>query len=64
MSNVVNLADRRKAKKEEVKTLDSEVKKTETFEELAQKNKENSERVKKERLSANKNVLRSYRIKN
>lgn len=34
-----------------------------TFEQIAQRNKENAERLRKERDKANKNVLRSYRIK-
>ena len=34
-----------------------------SFEEIAKRNLENSERIKREREKANKNVLRSYRIK-
>ena len=34
-----------------------------TFEQIAQRNRENAERLRKERSQANKNVLRSYRIK-
>ena len=34
-----------------------------TFEDIVRRNLENAERVKKERERANKNVLRSYRIK-
>jgi hypothetical protein len=34
-----------------------------TFEQIAMRNRENAERLRKERSQANKNVLRSYRIK-
>lgn len=34
-----------------------------TFEEIMKRNKENEERLKKERLTNNKSTLRSYRIK-
>jgi hypothetical protein len=34
-----------------------------SFEQIAQRNRENAERLRKERSQANKNVLRSYRIK-
>lgn len=34
-----------------------------TFEELARINRENEERLKRERLKSNKQVLRDYRIK-
>jgi hypothetical protein len=34
-----------------------------TFEQIALRNRENAERLRKERSQANKNVLRSYRIK-
>jgi hypothetical protein len=34
-----------------------------TFEQIAHRNRENAERLRKERSQANKNVLRSYRIK-
>ncbi len=36
---------------------------TESFEDVMTRNAKNKERVEKERLSANKSVLRSYRIK-
>jgi|APSaa5957512535_1039671.scaffolds.fasta_scaffold669709_1 hypothetical protein len=35
-----------------------------TFEDIASRNLANQERMKRERLNANKSVLRSYRIKN
>ena len=34
-----------------------------SFEEISRRNLENSERIRREREKANKNVLRSYRIK-
>lgn len=34
-----------------------------SFEDIAQKNRENQDRIRREREKANKNVLRSYRIK-
>ncbi len=34
-----------------------------TFDEIAERNKKNADRLKKERLQANKQVLRDYRIK-
>ncbi len=34
-----------------------------SFEETVKKNKENAERIKKERLKGNKSVIRSYRLK-
>ena len=36
----------------------------ESFTDIMERNRKNKERVEKERLNANKSVLRSYRIKN
>ena len=36
----------------------------ESFDDVMERNRKNKERVEKERLNANKSVLRSYRIKN
>lgn len=62
--NVVSLFAARKAKEAsasaEVKT---EAKKEESFSDVMEKNMKNKERIEKERLNANKSVLRSYRIK-
>lgn len=56
--NLINLKDVKVKKKEpeEEKVMD--------FEETMEYNKKNKERIEKERLAANKSVLRSYRIKN
>lgn len=60
--NVVSLA----AKRQEKKDLPEgeEPKKEESFEDIMKRNQETKERMAKERNSANKSVLRSYRIKN
>lgn len=58
---VVSLADFRK-KTEEEKTPEEQAA-SETFEEIMKRNEENKERMRKERLNANKSVLRNYRIK-
>jgi len=65
--NVISLfAPRDDAKKKP--TISKEATPTEasedgTFEEIALRNMANQERLKRERLNANKSVLRSYRIK-
>lgn len=59
MSNVVNMFDKSTKKKE--KSKDSE--ELDQFELAAKRNAETKERLKRERLNANKYVLRSYRIK-
>jgi hypothetical protein len=68
MTNVIDLKAF-KAGKKIAKDIDTilDIKDTETiglsFEEIIKKNKDNEERLKKERSSDNKNVLKSYRIK-
>jgi hypothetical protein len=63
-SNVVSLFGRKDAatneKKETVKSQEATV----GFFDAMQKNLENEERLRKERLKANQSVLKSYRIKN
>lgn len=67
MSNVIDLDFVRKNKEElKKKGVDPFTKVAasgDSFEETAKKNKENEERVRKERLNANKSVLRSYRMR-
>ena len=55
---VISLFDKKTPLKEEESTEVSE-----TFEEEVKRNEANKERLRKERLNANKGVLRSYRIK-
>ena len=59
--NVVNMFEKKKAIEE--KKQDEEISDAESLEAIAKKNKENTERVAKERAAKNKGVLRSYRIK-
>jgi hypothetical protein len=60
MSNVISIGKN----KEKTEKKDEEKDTTETsMEEIAKKNQANEERLRKERLQANKSVLRSYRIK-
>jgi len=61
-TNVVSLFGARN-KAAEVKADDAQ-KDEESFEEIQSRNQKNKERLAKERNSANKSVLRSYRIKN
>jgi hypothetical protein len=62
MSNVVSLFDKKKEKEEKTETTEKvEVK--ETFEEAMKRNEATKQRMEKDRLNANKSVLRSYRIK-
>ena len=56
MTEVINIFDRKRPIKE--KKEEEEV----SFEEIIKKNKENEERIKKDREQANKYVKRSYRI--
>lgn len=60
-NNVVNIFAKKADKKEETEEA---VSGNETFEEIAERNRKNKERMEKERLRDNKSVLRSYRIKN
>lgn len=62
-ANVVSLFSSRKAadgESEDGATLGDD----ESFDNVMERNRKNKERVEKERLNANKSVLRSYRIKN
>ncbi len=64
MSNIVRFG--RKQESNQPKNDGSKVATTDaglTFEEIVRRNLENAERVKRERETANKNVLKSYRIK-
>lgn len=60
--NIISLKDRKKTK-EKSESTDKEMTAAD-LEAIVVKNKKNKEKVEKERLAANKNVLRSYRIKN
>jgi hypothetical protein len=63
-SNVVSLFAARQKADEEASTGTSEsAEPTESFEQVMARNDKNKERLAKERASANKSVLRSYRIK-
>lgn len=61
MTNVVSIFSRprKNTDKDKVETS-AEAK---SFEEIAQANKEREDKLKKERLEANKGVLKSYKIK-
>ncbi|MBM3381037.1 MAG: hypothetical protein FJY29_01170 [Betaproteobacteria bacterium] len=76
MDNVINLFSRRTAPKAAAQTRASEATQTNksavgssgtpstsSFSEAAERNRANQMRLRKERESANKNVLKSYRIK-
>lgn len=54
---------KKKEKKEEKKEDTKENEASFSFEDIMKKNKEKKEKEEKERLSKNKGVLRSYRIK-
>lgn len=62
MSNVINVDFKSKKKSNDIIELIEEKTKAD-FNEIIKKNKENEERLKKERSGDNKNVLKSYRIK-
>lgn len=59
MGDVVSIFDRKR--KSEAENTKAETKKD--FDEIARKNKENKERLRKERSQANSSVLKSYKIK-
>lgn len=61
MSNVISIFNKASTN---VQSEKQGVQKTEDFEKIKSFNDANSERIKKERQEANKNVLKSYRIKN
>jgi hypothetical protein len=60
MGDVVDISKKRKEKQKEEKEATQE---TLDLEAVAKKNEENRRRIEKERLDANKGVLRTYRIK-
>jgi hypothetical protein len=61
--NVVSLfAAKNKAKDDESK-VEVKAEDQESFSDVMERNMKNKERIEKERLNANKSVLRSYRIK-
>lgn len=62
MGNVINVDFKSKKKNNDIIELIEEKTKAD-FNEIIKKNKENEERLKKERSGDNKNVLKSYRIK-
>ena len=62
MSNVINVDFKTKKKNNDIIELIEEKTKTD-FNEIIKKNKENKERLKKERSGDNVNVMKSYRIK-
>ncbi|KAB8039545.1 hypothetical protein GCL60_04625 [Silvanigrella paludirubra] len=64
MGDVIDIFSRKIVKEKEntIKTASTEDAKT-TFEKQASRNKANQERLRKERDQANKNVMKSYRIK-
>lgn len=61
MTNVVSIfgRPRKNTDKDKVETAAD----AKSFEEIAQANKEREDKLKKERLEANKGVLKSYKIK-
>jgi hypothetical protein len=65
-TNVVSMFATRQAQErkaaDEAKTEESA--EAPSFDDVMSKNQKNKERLEKERLAANKSVLRSYRIKN
>lgn len=63
-NNVVSLfSAREKAKSTEAEVEAKEPENQESFADVMNRNQKNKERLEKERASANKSVLRSYRIK-
>lgn len=62
MSNVINVDFKSKKKINDIIELIEEKTKAD-FNEIIKKNKENEERLKKERSGDNTNVIKSYRIK-
>ena len=63
--NVVSLfAARNKAKESSEETkAEAQADEKESFSDVMERNMKNKERIEKERLNANKSVLRTYRIK-
>lgn len=67
-SKVVSLFESRSKSKEEnadtaQASSESKAEETPSFQDVMKQNQKNKERLERERLSANKSVLRSYRIK-
>lgn len=63
MGAVINIFSKNKQITEEIKEVQQEETSiSDKFEELIKLNKENAERIKKERAQANKNVKKSYRL--
>ena len=63
-SNVVSLFTARQKEEDSTEQSEPMVKKSSaSFEEIMMKNTKNKERLAKERATANKSVLKSYRIK-
>lgn len=60
-SNVISLFGRQPAK---VGNMDPEIPEESDFLNVMQKNKENEERMRRERARANKSVIRSHRLNN
>lgn len=58
MSEIIEFKKKKEEKKEDIKPAEEL-----SFEEVVKRNKENAERMKKEREKANKGVIRSYRLK-
>ena len=63
-NKVVSLFEARSKRKENVAVKSSDLSADELFTDIMKKNKDVSDRMKKERDKKNKSVLRSYRIKN
>jgi len=63
-ANVVSLFDAKQKAADAHQIADEKKESEMTFEEIVERNKRNAERMRRERLMANKSVLRSYRIKN
>ncbi len=64
MGDVIDFISRKKIKDSQVlKTNEKDSLKISNFFETVKINEENKNRIKKERIQANKNVIKSYRIK-
>ena len=63
-TNVVSMFTSRQAQKRDEADAKDETGEPPSFDDVMSKNMKNKERLEKERLAANKSVLRSYRIKN
>lgn len=63
MGKVVSLKDFKQRKEIDHSADECNEEKSESFEELAKKNKQKEEKLKAERIAANKSVLKSYKLK-